>query len=68
MGVRVKITENQSQTSIGEYGWGGMAGNYFLIDPKNQTIAILMTQFLPANKTTLVRDFVDFTYKALADS
>jgi len=30
--------------SIGEYGWAGAGGTYFWIDPKEQLIAILMTQ------------------------
>ena len=30
--------------SVGEYYWGGLAGTYFWIDPKEKLIAIFMIQ------------------------
>jgi CubicO group peptidase (beta-lactamase class C family) len=30
--------------SVGEYGWAGAGGTYFWIDPREQLVAILMTQ------------------------
>jgi len=30
--------------SVGEYGWAGAGGTYFWVDPKEQLVAILMTQ------------------------
>ena len=33
--------------SVGQFGWSGAAGTWFLIDPKEQLIAILLMQHLP---------------------
>jgi CubicO group peptidase (beta-lactamase class C family) len=33
--------------SVGQFGWFGAAGTYFVIDPKEQLIALLMLQHLP---------------------
>jgi len=30
--------------NVGEYGWDGTAGTIFWIDPKEQTVIVLMTQ------------------------
>ena len=33
--------------SVGQFGWSGAAATWFLIDPKEQLVAILMMQHLP---------------------
>jgi CubicO group peptidase (beta-lactamase class C family) len=33
--------------SVGQFGWSGAGGTWFTIDPKEQLVAILMTQHLP---------------------
>ena len=38
---------------MGEYGWDGTAGTIFWIDPKEQTVIVLMTQSVPANPDSL---------------
>ena len=35
-----------SLTAPGEFGWEGIGGTYFWVDPKNQLIGVVMTQFL----------------------
>jgi len=41
----------------GEYGWDGTAGTIFWIDPKEQTVIMLMTQSVPANPDSLRQRF-----------
>lgn len=49
LGVRVMIdpAAGGSNSSIGEFGWCGMAGTWVLIDPKEQLSAVYMQQMLP---------------------
>ena len=34
-------------SSIGEFGWSGLAGTWTLIDPKEKLAAVYMQQMLP---------------------
>lgn len=34
--------------SVGDFGWGGMAGTYFWIDPVTQVTCIFFTQLIPS--------------------
>ncbi len=49
LGVRVMIdpTLAGSNSSIGEFGWCGLAGTWVLIDPKEKLSAVYMQQMLP---------------------
>jgi CubicO group peptidase (beta-lactamase class C family) len=49
LGVLVKIAENASRSGIGDYSWGGAFNTFFNIDPANQVILIVMTQYCPEN-------------------
>lgn len=49
LGVRVKIAENMSRSGIGDYSWGGAFNTFFNIDPTNQVISIVLTQYCPEN-------------------
>jgi CubicO group peptidase (beta-lactamase class C family) len=53
LGVRVMIDPavGGSNGSIGEFGWSGAAGNYVLIDPKEQLSAVYMQQMFPNFET-----------------
>ncbi|HXA96890.1 MAG TPA: serine hydrolase domain-containing protein [Candidatus Dormibacteraeota bacterium] len=53
--------------SIGEYGWAGAGGTYFWIDPKEQLIAILMTQAPGPSRTYYRQLFKELVQQALAD-
>ncbi len=71
LGVRVMVNVPQSGIlgSEGEYGWGGAAGTYFWVDPKEELIGVLMPQFLPSFQMPApIRDiFKNLTYQALVD-
>jgi CubicO group peptidase (beta-lactamase class C family) len=51
----------------GSWGWGGAANTRFWIDPREELVAILMTQFMPSDLYPLNTDFINLTYQALAD-
>jgi CubicO group peptidase (beta-lactamase class C family) len=48
---------NVNVAANGEYGWDGTAGTIFWIDPRTETIIILMTQSSPANPDGLRQKF-----------
>ena len=50
--------------NIGEFGWAGAAATYFLVDPKKELTAVLMTQVLNA-EPQLKKDFVRTIYNNL---
>jgi CubicO group peptidase (beta-lactamase class C family) len=55
LGFGIRTSPSAADPSVvpGEYFWGGAASTGFVICPKNQTIIIALTQFMPAtNKLT----------------
>ncbi|MEH6519364.1 MAG: serine hydrolase domain-containing protein [Halioglobus sp.] len=44
--VMQDLGQAMSLTAVGEFGWEGAAGTYFWVDPKNQLVGVVMTQFL----------------------
>lgn len=53
--------------SNGAYWWGGAYSTFFQIDPKEQLILILMTQFSPSNYYPTNMEFIALTYQAIVD-
>ena len=51
--------------SPGEYNWGGGANTMFFIDPKEELIAILMTQLLPSTAYSIRKEFREAVYQAI---
>jgi CubicO group peptidase (beta-lactamase class C family) len=51
--------------TTGEYSWSGAAHTTFFIDPKEELIAILMTQFLPFGTYDTDRQFRTAVYQAI---
>ena len=66
LGFRILIDLNKANNigSLGEFGWAGAASTYFLVDPKNDLTAILMTQVLNADPK-IKNDFVKTIYNNL---
>lgn len=46
-GVTTDVAATKALGSVGQYYWGGAFSTYFFIDPKEELIAILMTQVQP---------------------
>jgi CubicO group peptidase (beta-lactamase class C family) len=53
--------------SVGEYGWAGAGGTYFWIDPREQLVAILMTQAPGPSRLYYRRLFKELVEQALID-
>jgi len=70
-GLGVAVMQNLSHAalpgSIGEYTWGGLAGTFFFVDPKEEMIAIFMTQVIDnqARRMRLRRDLRTLIYSAM---
>lgn len=47
VGVTIDNTKGDFPVSNGEYYWAGLASTIFWIDPEQDMVAILMTQYLP---------------------
>ncbi|HYL58584.1 MAG TPA: serine hydrolase domain-containing protein [Candidatus Acidoferrales bacterium] len=54
--------------SVGDYSWGGAASTYFWIDPKEDLIAILMTQLMPSTTYQIRRELRTLVYSAFTES
>jgi CubicO group peptidase (beta-lactamase class C family) len=54
--------------SAGEYNWGGAGGTAFWVDPKEQLVAVLMTQAQPGSWQREFRElFRQLVYQAILD-
>ena len=69
LGFRVvmDIAQHGIIGSNGIYSWGGAASTVFWIDPQEDLIAILLTQFMPSSHYPLRREFQIATYQALVE-
>jgi CubicO group peptidase (beta-lactamase class C family) len=68
LGVRTELTESISIGSVGTYGWGGAACTQFFVDPKEELIALALSQvfgfgFKPGFR--LDQEFEKAVYQAL---
>ncbi len=73
-GLGVAVMQDLSHAalpgSIGEYTWGGLAGTFFFVDPKEEMIAIVMTQVIDnqVRRMRLRRDLRTLIYSAMTES
>ena len=71
-GLGFAITEELGQTpdygSPGAYGWGGAYFTTFWVDPKEQLVAVMMAQLLPANGLDLQEKFRSMVYQAIVET
>jgi CubicO group peptidase (beta-lactamase class C family) len=69
LGVRVMTDMARAQRigTEGTYGWGGLASTNFIVDPKEQMVAIIMSQKLPTDGR-LSAEFQTAVYQAIVDS
>jgi CubicO group peptidase (beta-lactamase class C family) len=64
-GVVTEAGRGKEVASVGSYSWGGIFHTYFIVDPRQQLIAILMTQIYPFDHLTLRDDFKRRVYDSL---
>ena len=47
--VDPKRAKGASLSSVGEFGWGGVASTWMMIDPEQQLVTLLLTQLVPSS-------------------
>ncbi|WP_100638405.1 serine hydrolase domain-containing protein [Marinobacter salexigens] len=47
--VKTDVAKSQTNGSVGEYGWGGLASTSFFVDPVEELVMIFMTQLIPSS-------------------
>ena len=52
-------------SNVGDFGWGGMASNYFWIDFKKNYTAVFMTQLLPSASYPNRRELKELVHQSL---
>ena len=63
--VMLDVAQTGVMGSTGDIGWGGYAETFFWIDPSEELIAILMTQYLPSQTYPIRKEFRTAVYQAL---
>jgi len=70
-GFGFAVLQDNIQSNIigskGSYWWSGSANTYFYIDPKEDLILILMTQFVPNFYYAVYKEFRELVYQSIAD-
>jgi CubicO group peptidase (beta-lactamase class C family) len=69
LGLSVMIDNPKSQIigTDGEFGWAGIYNTFFWIDPTEELILILMTQFTPFINYPINKEFKVLVYQAIVD-
>jgi CubicO group peptidase (beta-lactamase class C family) len=63
--VMLDMAQTGVMGSVGDHGWGGYAETFFLIDPAEDLIAILMTQYMPSQTYPIRKEFRTTVYQSL---
>ena len=67
-GLGFAVTLDPAKTLLpgtaGDFSWGGMASTYFWIDPREELIAIFMTQLMPSATYPIRRELRTLVYSA----
>ena len=66
-GVMLDTAQTGVMGTVGDHGWGGYAETFFWIDPMEDFIAILMTQYLPSQTYPIRKEFRTAVYQALLE-
>lgn len=70
LGFSVEVPQSSYRKlgSVGRLGWGGLYNTLFWIDPKEQVVAVLMTQIYPStHQKELYDKFENLVYQAIVD-
>lgn len=57
----------QTMSNVGTYGWGGAYCTYFWVDPKEEMVAVMMTQVRPYTHLNIRQDFNVLAYQAIVE-
>ena len=64
-GVMLDTAKTGVMGSVGDHSWGGYAETFFWIDPQEDMIAILMSQYQPSQTYPIRKEFRTAVYQAL---
>ena len=69
MGFRVTTSmgERRALSSVGEYGWSGAAQTDSWIDPAENLIGLMMTQYMSIDPYPVLERFRNLVYQAIID-
>ncbi|WP_404366064.1 serine hydrolase domain-containing protein [Marinobacter sp.] len=65
--VKTDVARSQTNGSVGEYGWGGLASTHFFIDPVEELVVIFMTQLIPSSSYAIRQELRGIVSGALVD-
>ncbi len=65
--VTTDLAATEMLGSEGAYGWGGAAGTYFRIDPKEDMAILMMIQVMPYNHLQAREKFHNLVYQAIVE-
>lgn len=65
MRVLVDPAKAASNGSIGEFGWDGWTGNYFMVDPKEKLVMLYMIQKCYGGRLSTLREMRSILYGAI---
>jgi len=63
--VLTDVAQSENLGSVGEYRWGGAATTAFWIDPQEELIGLLLTQFMPAGHYPIRNEFKTLVDQAI---
>ncbi len=66
-GVTTDVTQAKRLGSEGSYAWGGAASTNFWIDPEEEMIGLILTQFMPSSYYPTTNEFIVLVYQAIID-
>lgn len=65
--VLMDVVKSGVVGSKGEFRWSGAASTHFWIDPEEELIGLLLTQFMPSGRYPIRTEFKVLTYQAIID-
>jgi CubicO group peptidase (beta-lactamase class C family) len=67
--VQTEAAGTRGLGSVGKHGWGGAAGTWYWVDPREDLVAVLMIQRMSFGGPPILiaRDFETAVYQAIAD-
>jgi CubicO group peptidase (beta-lactamase class C family) len=69
LGFHVTLDPVRAQvpSSVGEFGWGGMASTAFWVDPVEELVVVFMTQFIPSTTFNFRGQLKSLIYGSIVD-
>ncbi len=65
--VNVDPVRAQAPSSLGEFGWGGMASTTFWVDPAEDLTVVFMTQLVPSSALNIRGELKSIVYGAIIE-